>query len=118
MAAIGEFPCPACGAKKRFHKKGCNLFILKLNPEYVGETMTSVTALTPRVYECCNQRMKRTDGNPDYMLCRHQRLLTDDCPDCRRDRHGVLIYRCEVCGSQVQDAPHLATGPEMMKVAS
>lgn len=30
-----EFPCPYCGAKKRFHKKGCDLQMAKATGEFI-----------------------------------------------------------------------------------
>ena len=98
-------PCEKCGAKPGRggvilkHKKGCgDVHVVNLHPELR--------------LSCCNHPMSRTNGGSQDVMCRHSRLLTDDCKQCRQDHHGVLIYQCKVCGRQVQDAPHLAQGNE------
>lgn len=91
-------PCPKCGAKPNAcriirHRKGCD------------DLPETAAAPQPRRLECCNQPMIRTDGGSYDVMCRHNRLLTDECSECRQQRHGSLIFRCALCGSQVEDAP-------------
>jgi len=107
-------PCPNCGAKPGRggvilqHRKGCCEQVkLKDSP-----------IVLKAEFICCNQPMKRTDGRPHDAMCRHYRLLTEDCKECRHERNGILVYRCSICGRQVQDSPGLAQGPEALLVSS
>ncbi len=136
-------PCEQCGAKpnrakKIIHKKGC---ITKTQTDPWPKSGTSIeedsickicghkwrffTDMSNTINKCpneanhwrlcCNQPMLRTDGgNPRDVMCRHYRLLTDECVECRSLRFGVLIWRCQLCGRQVQDSPHMAQGNEAL----
>ena len=132
-------PCPWCGGKPNrarhiMHKKGCQYYGLKagevpvkttgpmpLAPGSVVEIQVVqgvILDLPTRLHVCCNEVMRRTDGAPYEQMCQHFRLLTAECEKCRQQHHGVLTYRCAVCGRETMDAPQLASGPETALVNS
>lgn len=109
-------PCEHCGAKPgrggvvKMHKKGCSTKQGKyeLHPTD-KETYFDVPTIG---FVCCDLPMSRTNGGPRDVSCRHHRLLTDNCAECRREHNNILVWECRVCGRRVQDAPHLAQGHE------
>jgi len=114
-------PCEICGSKPNackiiVHKRECSI-------KNLGDSATipaPAPLAAPIVYAktCCSQPMIRTDGPSYAPVCRHNRLLTAECKECRQDHHGILTYRCTVCGKTMQDSPHLAQGPEALAVSS
>ena len=117
-------PCSICGrkpnrARRIFHKPDCpnaglDAGMARVIP--VPEPLdTPVVFATGRT--CCNQPMTRTDGRPYDAMCRHFRLLSGDCAECRKEHNGIITYRCAVCGRQVQDSPGIAQGPAALNVS-
>ncbi len=136
-------PCSECGAKPNrgkivFHKKNCsanqrgcssqiNIDVVTNPSQDINgiEAVATVKSVNPEVIEsnlnghsfnCCNLPMRRTDGANYDQLCRHRRLLTAPCEECRNIRHGSLIYVCSFCGRQIEDAPGKALGNDAMKL--
>lgn len=128
-------PCELCGgkpnrARRVMHRKGCQYYgldagvlpvLTKEEKEYVpklkeapGSSGNTITVKIPHF--CCNEVMVRTDGAPYESSCRHFRLLTSECSECRQHHNGVLIYRCKSCGREMVDSPHLAQGDAAMRI--
>lgn len=137
MAVVKEFPCPECGAKKRFHKRGCTVNkVVSLKPiniitdctQPLDEIVATATVISvnPEVIEfescpkghrftCCDLPMLRTDGATNYdVMCQHNRLLTEECAKCRAAHYGSLTYRCQLCGREIKDTPQ-AQGQEAFR---
>ena len=94
------------------HRKGC------MKPDGEVVVVAIPEHLLPKTTICCSTPMLRTDGPSYASMCRHNRLLTSECKECRQEHHGVLTYRCSICGRQMQDSPHLAQGPEALTINS
>ena len=105
---------PGKGGKVSFHKKGCPELKHGVNREHRENKSGDIMSIKipGHLFQCCGQPLRRTNGGPHDVMCRHSRLLTDTCQECRREHYGILDYRCAVCGRTVRDAPHLAQGHE------
>ncbi|MFA4904652.1 MAG: hypothetical protein WC600_18145 [Desulfobaccales bacterium] len=78
-----EFPCPSCGAKKRFHKKGCTVTWGDRSPEVRGGESQISGEQPPQVADPHLLAMEaRVSSGPE----RSETPTADDLKDLERDR--------------------------------
>lgn len=80
------------------------------------EEKVEVIPVEPMPLICCGEHMSRLNCGGDDLMCCHFRLLMAPCKQCKSDHGGILTWRCNKCGREYRDAPHILTGPAALAI--